>query len=246
MSYAGNFNRAVYQKRIDDIIGTKDDRPLIKLAWAPEEFRWYPYRMGEDPPGYTFPIFCNGRDADGKLTAPKRWVLLERVEPEQFAPGWEAARYAVVENKSGKKEVWDIKGPCPSERYIELRCHSYHDGKCCPCIGDACECGEQYDHCWGEYAEPNDRLLDWIRMRYHQSVNDPDVQPTQDARFFEAPNAQRELKNRVLTDKEKEDAEMEKFDQEMRDVWLKQRHSILVNGFKDNLKRTESGIILLN
>ena len=235
MSYTGSFNQAAYQKRIDDIVGTRNGRSLIKLGWIPDELRWMPHKLGTDPPGYAFPIFCNGKDAEGKFIVPERWALLERVETAQFAPTpqfWEDKRYV----KQPDGSVWDVKGPCPSERYIELRCHSYHDGECCKCVGDSCECGEQYEHCWGKYAEPDEHLLNWIRKAAWEARQDSDVKPDEDIRGFAAPNAQREVKNTFETLEEKKQIEQEAFDREAVSLWLRQ--PVTTSG----LKQTESGI----
>jgi hypothetical protein len=161
-------------------------------------------------------------------------VLLERIEPEQFAPGWETGRYSVYND-----QVWDWKGPCPTERYIELRAHCAHDGECCPCRGDTCECGEDYDHCWGKYLDPNDRLLDWIRKVVAESVVDSDVKPTQDARFFIAPNAQRQVLTAQLVKAEKQKEDIDEWGRQLAEFWRRKPVST-------NLRRTESGLYLLN
>jgi len=220
MSFPVNFNHAAYQKRIDDLVGTRDGRPLIKLAWAPDELRWMPHKLGEEPAGYTYPIFCTGKNEDGEFKAPERWVLLERIEPEQYAGSWEAKRYA---NWHGT--VYDVKGPCPSEKYVELRCHSYHDGECCVCEGDTCECGELYNHCWGRYAEPDEHLLNWIRKTAWEARQDSDVKPTEDADTFTAPNAQRDLINQLAAAEANEKAVISELDKEVTDYWVKQPHS---------------------
>jgi hypothetical protein len=225
---------AAFQKRIDSITGTRDERSLIKLAWAPDELRWYPHRMTEDPIGYTLPIFVYGNDANGEKVAAPRWVLLERLEPEQYASTWEMGRYSVYDGT-----VWDWKGPCPSERYIELRAHSYHDGECCPCSGDACVCGEQYAHCWGKYLDPNERLLDWIRKVAYEARNDPDVQPTRDIRFFTAPQAQRDAVNAQEQRADRQVAEVDDFTRQMAEFWA--RKPVSTGG----LRRTDSGLYLL-
>jgi hypothetical protein len=214
-----NVDQAAFQKRIDAVTGTKDGRPLIKLAWAPDELRWMPHALGTDPIGYTFPIFCNGRNPDGSFNVPELWVLLERLEPQQFAPLWEAGRYV---NHQGT--MYDLRGPCPNEKYVELRCHSYHDGVCCPCLGDSCKCNETF-HCWGKYAAPDEHLLEWIRWVAYESRQDRDVNPAQDIREFESTHAQQELKGRILAEQEKRD-EVTDLDKSIVDYWVKQPHSV--------------------
>lgn len=223
-----------FQKRIDTIAGTRNEKPLIKLAWAPDELRWRPHKMGEEPPGYTFPIFIYGWDENRNEIAAPRWVLLQRAEPQHYAGTWEASRFSVY-----KGDVWDWRGPCPPERYTELRCHSYHDGECCPCHGDTCECGQEYDHCWGKYLDPSESLLDWVRWTVRESLNDPDVKPNEDVRYFTAPNAQRDLVTRQQHAEEKRVIEMEEFNRQLANFWATKPTSI-------GLKRSESGLYLLN
>lgn len=229
--YRGTFNRAAYQKRIDQITGTRDGRPLIKLAWAPDELRWMPHRLGTKAIGYTFPIFCQGKNADGGWNVPHRWALLERIEPEQFAPTWEVGRY--IKHTDGA--VYDLRGPCPSEKYVELRCYSYHDGKCCECTGDSCQCVKQ--HCWGKYVEPDEHLIEWIRWVAWESRQDRDVSPTQEMNEFSSANAQQELKSQVLTEQEQRETVVDELDKSIVDYWVKQPHSV-------GMTRTESGLYL--
>ncbi len=222
-----------YQKRIDQITGTRDSRPIVKLAWAPEELRWMPHPLPDDPPGYVFPIFCVGR-VNGELVSAPRFVLLQRAEPQHYAASWEASRYSVHQGR-----VWDWRGPCPPERYTELRAHCYHDGECCPCRGDTCECGAEYDHCWGKYLDPNERLLDWIRETNQMAQADSDVDPNRDVNQHSAPNAQRQWVNDHQKAEQKRIIGIGDLDRETQEFWRRKPVSI-------NLKKTESGIILLN
>lgn len=222
-----------YQRSIDAITSTRDGRPLMKLSWGPDELRWYPHVLGTDPPGYTFPICHFGYDATGAHIAAPRWGLWERIEPEQFAPSWEASRYNVH-----NRQVWDLRGPCPSERYILLRVHAYHDGTCCPCRGE-CECAGA-ETCWGRYADPDVRLLEWIRQTAHEARSDPDVNPTCDAREFAAPQAQRDLQSGILNAQQRRQQDIDEFGRKMLDYWERKPHST------SGLTRTDSGLYLLN
>ena len=219
-----NFDQAAYQKRIDLVTGTRDGQPIIKLAWAPEEFRWWPIRVGqEDECGYVFPIFHAYTTASGELVAAPRWVLMERIEIAQYAPTpqfWEAKRYN-FENGV----MWDLTGPCPSEKYVELRCHSYHDGVCCQCIGMTCNCGIEYAHCWGRYAEPDENLLSWIRQQNWESLHDKDVQPDKDIRDFAAPNAQNDLKSILIRNQQQQKEDKQRYSDYMLSHWDRKPHS---------------------
>lgn len=221
-----------FQRRINAIVGTHDGRSIIKLAWAPAEFRWYPYIVGTEPRGYTFPIFHAYTDAEGNFVAAPRWVLLERFEPEQYARGWEETRFSVYDGS-----VWDWKGPCPSERYLELRCHTAHDGTCCPCVGDTCKCGTDYDHCWGRYLDPNERLLDWVRVTYRAVEQDGDVAPLTAANAFEAPRAQQQLKSSIISTQQAEREANESYANYMLSHWQRKPHSVS--------RTTASGLLYL-
>lgn len=223
------FDRAAYQKRIDEIVGTRDGRPIVMLAWAPSEFRWMPHRLPSDPPGYTLPIFCVGRNHDGEFVAPPRWVLLQRAEPQHYASSWELGRYSVHDGS-----VWDWKGPCPSERYTELRAHCYHDGECCPCHGETCECLDDYLHCWGKYLEPNESLLDWIRKTNFEAQSDNDVDPNRRANEHIASNAQRQWLSDQQVAEEKRIIAADEIDRDVIDFFRRQPVS----------RRTESGLYL--
>ncbi len=228
-----NFDVAAYQKRIDDLVGTRDGRPIIKLAWGPEELRWRPHPHGTKPHGYTFPIFIAYHDAEGNEVSAPRWVLLERIEPEQYAPTWEASRYSMYEGS-----LWDWSGPCPVERYVELKAWCYHDGKCCPCLGNECKCGPEYFHCWGRYLEPNERLLDWIRKTAWEAQRDPDVDPTKDIRHLESARAQMKLRSQLIEAQDKKKEEDRILNEFMLDHW--KRKPVTTSGFKES----SSGLLL--
>jgi hypothetical protein len=216
-----------------------------------------PHAQGDEPPGYTFPIFYAYTNTEGELIAAPRWVLMERLEWPQYGTTWEALRYTIEKKRygfainhetgkylkdsfgnpiliheSGDDRLWDWKGPCPPERYVELWCHCYHDGICCPCIKyGVCECGVQYEHCWGKYLDPNERLLDWIRIRAWEARRDSDVKPDADIRTFEAPNAQREVKNEKEKQQEQRQEEAIRFNNSLLSHWQ---------------RKPQSGIILSN
>jgi len=204
-----------WQRRINDIVGSRDGRPIIKLIWCPAEKRWTPHPHGMEPPGYTFPVFIAYTTAEGYLVSPPFWGLMVRLEPEQYAPTWEKTRYTV--ERDGR--LWDWKGPIPTDKYEELKCHSYHDGVCCRCIGYECKCGVQYAHCWGRYADPNEHMLQWIGKKAREAYADPDVDPTRDVRAFEAPQAQREVAHTLITKEQKRKEDQIKFSNYMLSHW---------------------------
>ncbi len=249
-----------YQQKIDRITGTRDGRSLIKLAWAPEELRWRPRACSwEQPPtqsDYSFPIFIAYHDEDGNEVAAPRWVLLQRIEPEQYARTWEATRYSinakrhafakdplgdylldrfgnpVLIEETGDDRLWDWSGPCPTERYVELRAVCAHDGLCCPCLGDECQCGPEYFHCWGRYREPDESLLDWVRKTAWQAAHDPDVNPTQDVECLESAHAQIKLRDAMIEAQEQKKEKGLALNNHMLNHW--ERKPVSTNGFKES------------
>ena len=206
-----------YQKRIDEICGTSDGRSIVKLVWAPDELHWRPHPLDQEPEGYTFPIFIYGYDEEHREVAAPRWVLLERLKTEEYAKHWETGRYSVHEGK-----VWDWKGPCPSERYTEMWHHADHNGECCPCRGEVCDCHESRDHCWGLYRDPDERLLDRLRRAASRIAAEEKE---------ETINSKEATRKTLMADVSKEAF----------DYWLKQPRTI-----SSGLKRTPSGLYLLN
>ncbi len=231
-----------FQKKINEIVGLSKGRPIIKLSWCPREYRWRPYNTFTGKPhGYTMPLLVAGWDEHGNKIAPPRWILMQRAEVEQYGPGWEQSRYCWV-----GKDQWDAKGPCPAERYTEVFVHSIHDGKCCPCRGVACYCSTVT--CWGTYADPDGRMLEWLGWQMEVLKDDTDVKPYQDAQQFESPMAQREEAAKLTAEEEKEDADLRQWHRDNAPWLVRDRKSMVVNGLKEpaGMKRTESGLYVTN
>lgn len=107
-----NFNVHKHQKRINRILGTSDGKPIVRLSWAWDVTR---FEMGEMRQAYRFYTVTlpNGDTCD---LSPPRWMYEERIEPGQYMPTWESARYVPVldgEKLVGWDDVWweyDEKG----------------------------------------------------------------------------------------------------------------------------------------
>lgn len=230
-----------FQKKIGAICGTSAGKSIIKLSWCPREFIWRPYNTFTGTPhGYTMPLLVAGWDAQGNKIAPPRWILMQLDPPEHYVRGWEDSRYCMV-----GPDQWDAHGPCPSERYTECFVHSYHDGQCCPCKGLACYCKTLT--CWGTYAHPDGRMLQWLGWQMEVIRDDTDVKPFQDARTFESPNAQREEAGKLTAEEEKEDADLEQWHKDNAPWLVRERTGVLVNGLKNvpaGMKRLDSGLYI--
>lgn len=177
--------QARYQKLIDRLTGTsRDGQSLIRLDWGPEVLGWQPYPLGSNPIGYTQPTWLALWDHEGSDVAAPRWVLSERIEPEQYLPGWENDRWlwmdtpnrAVIYDALGnevteKGRLHDVKGdPPPNGFYSPLHCHLVHKHGCCQRPGNG-------ERCWGYYAEPNTDLLELVGSWAWVARNDKEVDP---------------------------------------------------------------------
>lgn len=174
-----------YQKLIDRITGTgRDGQPLIKLDWGPEVLGWQPFPLGSNPIGYTQPTWLALWDAEGNDVAAPRFVLSERIEPEQYLPGWENDRWIWMdtpnrvvlyddrgEEVTEKGRLHDVKGDPPANGfYSPLHCHLIHKHGCCKRPGNA-------ERCWGYYVQPNADLLEIIGAWAWTARNDKEVDP---------------------------------------------------------------------
>jgi hypothetical protein len=94
--------------------------------------------------------------------------------------------------------------------------------------------------CWGRYADPDSRLLDWIRKTAYEARNDPDVNPTLDVREFTAPQAQRDLISATVNTQQRRQDDVDDFSRKMLNYWERKPHSV------SGLRRTDGGLYLLN
>lgn len=180
-----------FQKAINQITGTFRDQPIIKLVWMPEVFEWTPYPLGSNPVGYTFPTWTPGiKDQDGNIVAPPRWGVMERMEPEQYVPGWEDTRYSRIEGR-----VHDAKGPPPENGlYTMWHRHLRHADGCCLRAGNESDC-------WGYYIEPNAELLEYIGMRAFQARKDRAIRPTTPVAHLTNPDGERRVKAKLESER---------------------------------------------
>ena len=165
------FDVAGYQHRIDQIVGlNKDAKSIIRLTW------------GQDAEQFAFdertPRYWTRRRKDGEgyryWTVP-RWMLERRIEPEQYAPSWEATRWALTD-ADGKPVD---KGPPPSEYYIFAYLCAEHEAVD-PSNGWAHCCTRAYytdrSRCWGKYRPPSEDDLQLVA----RAVREMDAAPYRD------------------------------------------------------------------
>jgi hypothetical protein len=160
-----------WQQRINDICGTADGEPIIRLTWAwePKEFFFTEWdslgngTKGETRPKYEFLTVPTG----GKnyyICAP-RWVLEERQPASVYQFDWENARWGIettdIINPATGSVVTrriDLRGPAPrgsGYHFVMYLAQHDEDGKCCK--------KAQGKHpCFGYYREPSDWMLNFL------------------------------------------------------------------------------------
>jgi hypothetical protein len=169
-------NRQKWQKRIDEITELtvrKQSKILLRWAWESS------YRMfGRTRQRYNFlTLPVNGVETDFSIP---RWVIEERIEPEQIRASWESNRYILdpstvvndVDPETGKiRKVIHAgdrldKGECPSEWFRNLWIIADHDQLCCQ------KAEEMNRACWGYYRHPDERDIQKVRRIHSMKVKD--------------------------------------------------------------------------
>ena len=156
-----------WQKEIDSIIGTtRGNESIIKLVWNGDRRFWREMFMRWDNLGqpidatpFKRPIvrYKALRKPNGELVRdvfPPRWILLMRLEPEQFADNWAAESYLPAPEINGLK-LTRPETP-PSVYWLWFATVGDHNGHCCV----AAEKNEE--KCYGKYAPP-EACLDALR-----------------------------------------------------------------------------------
>ena len=172
---APHFDRAGYQKKINDICGVNvHGQPVVRLVWGWESR--YPIHTEWDATGRPVKSAWRQRyrfmtvtvDEDEVDISVPRWILEQRVEPELLAASWEASRW-VFDPDLGRRK--DLRGELPKGgEYYYLRTISAHDDE------ESCCDRAWRDHrrrCWGYYRLPEDRDLELLREAVRLRDADP-------------------------------------------------------------------------
>jgi hypothetical protein len=170
------FNRERFQRRVDDLTGLTERRQSkILLRWAWESSYEMFGRLRQRYCFLTLPI----KGVPVEFSIP-RWVMEERIEPEQIRESWESTRYvldpATVVNDvdPGTGNVRKVihagdkidKGECPREWFRNLWVIADHDGLCC-------EKADQMSRvCWGYYRHPDERDIKRVERIHAMKVRD--------------------------------------------------------------------------
>lgn len=254
------FNRGKFQKKVDKIVGLSVRRKsIIVLRWAWESS----YEMfGKLKQRYSF-LTLEIKGQEVQFSVP-RWVIEQRIEPEQFESSWNATRYVVdpatvvTDTSTAKYDLngdvtyaGDVvhsgdkrdKGPCPNEWHQNLWVIADHDILCC-------EKAEKMNRsCWGYYRNPSQWDLSEISRIHHAKLNDSTYnqnpfEPLSAQTLAESAKSEFEFKQKSKIEKRKE------LDTRIDDHFRAHLYNLRYEGpkyhFGNNLafKRTPAGIIL--
>lgn len=149
---------AFWQKEIDRVIGTtRGGEPIIKLVWNGDRNHWLEYFFEwnilgnptappERVPRVRYKIL---RDETGKRVRdvfPPRWLLLSRLEPEQFAASWERESKVFAPEIGCDKIIRPIEPP--KVFWMFFATIARHTDYCC------IHAENNGSLCFGRYAPP--------------------------------------------------------------------------------------------
>ena len=155
------FSVLAFQRQLDRITGVSG---AVKLVWCPDWKVFKSRRVMENVTEQTTPAQSALTDTLGRSVAPPRWMLVERVEPEQYVPDWNNNRW-FSDPRDGYQ--YDLRGPCPSEYFRWYMTIAAHDRLCC----------EQRHSsnfvCWGYYKHPGEQELAKVARDWRKTLADP-------------------------------------------------------------------------
>jgi len=155
------FDSTGFQRRLDRTTGVFG---AVKLVWCPDWKVFKSRRVGVSVDEETTPAQSALTDTSGKSVAPPRWMLIERIEPEQYVPGWEKNRWF---NDPRDRYLYDLRGPCPSEYFRWYMTIAAHDRLCCE---------QRHTNnfvCWGYYKQPGEQELSKVARDWRKTLADP-------------------------------------------------------------------------
>lgn len=153
-----DINVAQCQKEIDQIYGTtRDGQPIMKLVWSGDRSFWHEVFMqwnGLGKPSAP-PVrrprlrYKTIRDDLGRLVRdvfPPRWLILTRLEPEQYADSYAAESYFFDPGIRCMKQIRPDE--VPEVYWLWFMTVADHNGHCCTVARNNREL------CYGKYAAP--------------------------------------------------------------------------------------------
>lgn len=154
------------QKDIDSICGTtRDNKSIAVLVWNGDTRFWKDVCIDWDIEGKPtnfikrpIVLYRSVYGAHRKFIRdefPPRWLILTRIEPEQYAAGWERdSKVWCPERQTYIQLKPDV---APKEWHVWFKTIAEHNGTCCKNLG------EKGLSCYGKYAHPSSALEE-LRM----------------------------------------------------------------------------------
>lgn len=145
------------QAEINRIYGTtREGQPIMKLVWNGDRTYWEEFydqwdSFGEPLHKSKFPFirYKTRRDQFGNRLQdvfPPRWLILCRVEPEQYADDWAALSYIFDPVLKMPKPIRPTTPP--PVFWLWFATIGHHTDTCCATKR------RNYEHCYGTYARP--------------------------------------------------------------------------------------------
>lgn len=146
------FDLAAYQKRVDQRVGlNREGKSILKVVWAPQAIGLF---------GIPRYWVSRVRDGEGwKYTSAPRYVFETRVEKSQYAPSWEAMKFAM------SAEDGFVATEPPEDFYMFRWLCAEHEAVD-PKRGRPRCCQRAWEpdrlRCWGTFRNPNDYDLECV------------------------------------------------------------------------------------
>lgn len=147
------------QSEIDSIVGTtRGNEPIIKVVWNGDRRYWLKFFMSWNASGMPDKAVVRRplvrykalRDNNRKLVRdvfPPRFLLLSRIEPEQFASTWKQDSYVFAPEINRLKQIRPSEPP--SVLWLWYATIARHTDYCCATAA------RNKERCYGDYAPPS-------------------------------------------------------------------------------------------
>lgn len=146
------------QKWIDSLMGvTRNNESIYKLVWNGDRKYWHQFYMKwnvlgqpiEEPMRRPLIRYKVIRDADGQPVRdvfPPRWLILTRLEPEQYADTWKRESFVWDNGIRAMKQIRPDEPP--KVFWLWYGTIAEHNSFCCA------KRNRNFQHCFGDYAPP--------------------------------------------------------------------------------------------
>jgi hypothetical protein len=158
--HPADINIVQEQKWIDQLMGTThDNQPIYKLVWNGDRNYWYEFFVQWDALGRpTAPPLQRPRirykvlrdpvtNRPVRDVFPPRWLILTRLEPEQYAHSWKKESYSFAPEIGTYKQIRPDEPP--SVFWLWYATIARHTAHCCTTAN------KERRKCYGRYAPPS-------------------------------------------------------------------------------------------